>query len=95
MQAEAMQEIDDSDVVHAWRTVLGLLAAEMPKASFETWVRDTVAVRYDGHATLTVATRNSYARDWLTDRMTTTIERLLAGVGGSKQFSRVEFVAAS
>lgn len=89
---EPLQELDDQEVVHAWHTVLGQLAAEMPKASFETWVRDTVPVRYDGH-TLTVATHNSYARDWLASRMTAAIERLLAGLGGRKTFAHVEFVA--
>lgn len=87
---EPMQEIEDEEVRHAWHTVLGLLAAEMPKASFETWVKDAVAVRYDGH-TLTVGCRNQYARDWLDSRLKTTIERLLAGTAGLGMFASVEF----
>jgi len=48
----------------AWQSVLGQLQMEMPRASFDTWVRDTKRVSYqDG--TLTVGVRNAYARDWL------------------------------
>jgi len=62
-----------------WLQVLTLLQADMPRASFETWVRDTQAVRYDGN-TLTVAVRNTYAQDWLESRMTATVQRMLVGI---------------
>ena len=52
----------------AWQSALGQLQMEMPKASFDTWVRDTQVVSYtDG--TLTVGVRNAYARDWLESRL--------------------------
>jgi hypothetical protein len=63
----------------AWQSVLGQLQIEMPRASFETWVRDTQVVRYDGNA-LTVIVRNSYARDWLENRIQSTVERMLVGI---------------
>ena len=31
----------------AWQSVLGQLQMEMPRASFDTWVRDTHVVVYD------------------------------------------------
>jgi hypothetical protein len=92
-ELEPLHEIDDEEIRHAWRTVQGLLSVEMPPASFDTWVRDTVAVRYDGH-TLTVGTRNSYARDWLKSRMTGTIERLLSSTAGLGKITRVTFAVA-
>lgn len=63
----------------AWQAVQGQLQMEMPRASFETWVRDAQAVRYDGNA-LTIAVANQYAADWLENRLTSTINRLLIGI---------------
>jgi chromosomal replication initiator protein len=63
----------------AWQSVLGQLQMEMPRASFDTWVRDTKPVSYqDG--TLTIGVRNAYARDWLESRLTSTVSRLLVGI---------------
>ena len=31
----------------AWQSALGQLQMEMPKASFDTWLRDTSLVAYD------------------------------------------------
>jgi chromosomal replication initiator protein len=63
----------------AWQSVLGQLQMEMPRASFDTWVRDTKPVSYqDG--TLTIGVHNAYARDWLESRLASTVSRLLVGI---------------
>ena len=63
----------------AWQSALGQLQMEMPKASFDTWVRDTRVVNYDdGH--FSIGVRNAYARDWLESRLTSTVTRLLMGI---------------
>jgi len=52
---------------------------EMPKASFDTWVRDTHLLAYqDGR--FTIGVRNSYARDWLESRLSSTATHLLCGI---------------
>ena len=67
------------NVEQAWQSVLGQLQMEMPRASFDTWVRDTKPVSYqDG--TLTIGVRNAYARDWLESRLASTVSRLLIGI---------------
>ena len=63
----------------AWQSVLGQLQMEMPRASFDTWVRDTKPVSYN-EGTLTVGVRNAYARDWLENRLANTVNRLLLGI---------------
>ncbi len=63
----------------AWQSVLGQLQMEMPKASFDTWVRDTKPLSYD-NGTLTIGARNAYARDWLESRLSSTVCRLLTGI---------------
>jgi len=51
----------------------------MPRASFDTWVRDTKPVSYN-EGTLTIGVRNAYARDWLESRLASTVNRLLVGI---------------
>jgi chromosomal replication initiator protein len=67
------------NVDQAWQSVLGQLQMEMPRASFDTWVRDTKPVKYND-GLLTVSVRNAYARDWLESRLAGTVSRLLVGV---------------
>jgi chromosomal replication initiator protein len=67
------------DAEQAWQSALGQLQMEMPKASFDTWVRDTQVASYvDGLFTVTV--HNAYARDWLESRLSSTVTRLLMGI---------------
>jgi len=63
----------------AWQSVLGQLQMEMPRASFDTWVRDTQVVSL-GDNLLTISVRNAYARDWLESRLASTVSRLLIGI---------------
>jgi chromosomal replication initiator protein len=72
-------EEEKMDAEQAWQSALGQLQMEMPKASFDTWVRDTRIASYeDGHFTVTV--HNAYARDWLESRLSSTVTRLLMGI---------------
>ncbi len=63
----------------AWQSVLGQLQTEMPKASYDTWVRDTQVLSYED-GLLTIGVDNAYARDWLESRLASTVNRLLVGV---------------
>lgn len=63
----------------AWQSVLGQLQMEMPRASFDTWVRNTKPVSYQ-NGTLTIGVHNAYARDWLESRLASTVSRLLVGI---------------
>lgn len=60
----------------AWQSVLGQLQMEMPRASFDTWVRDTRPLAYE-NGMITVGVRNAYARDWLESRLATNVSKLL------------------
>ncbi len=63
----------------AWEQVLGQLRYTLNRADFETWLRDARPLAYDGQV-LTVGVANAYARDWLTDRLRTTLEQQLRGI---------------
>ena len=67
----------DLDVM--WQSVLGQLQMEMPKASFDRWVRDTWVLGFEA-GTLTIGVRNADARDWVENRLSSTISRLLVGI---------------
>jgi chromosomal replication initiator protein len=64
---------------------------EMPRASYDTWVRDTRPMAYE-NGIITVGVRNAYARDWLESRLAATVSRLLIGVLNSNV--TVEFVVS-
>jgi len=62
----------------AWQAALGQLQLEMPKAAFDTWVRDAELIsETDGD--FQIGVHNAYARDWLDSRLKSTITRLLNG----------------
>ena len=62
---------------------------EMSKATFDTWVRNTRLVSYED-SQFTIGVPNAYARDWLEDRLSTTVTRMLSGMMNDQQ--SVEFV---
>ena len=63
----------------AWQAALGQLQIEMPKAAFDTWVRDAELVSYED-GTFIIGVQNAYARDWLESRLSSTVTRLMTGV---------------
>jgi chromosomal replication initiator protein len=77
------------DAQQAWQAVLGQLQMEMSKASFDTWVRHAELVSYELD-TFTIGVQNAYARDWLEDRLSSTICRMLNGLMNNPQ--QVKFV---
>lgn len=64
-----------------WQAALGQLQVEMPRSAFETWVRDAELLTYeDGE--FVVGVQNAFARDWLEDRLRSTVTRVLSGIAG-------------
>jgi chromosomal replication initiator protein len=62
----------------AWQATLGQLQMDMSKASFDTWVRSAQLLKQEGE-TVTIGVRNAYARDWLDNRLSSTVSNLMAG----------------
>lgn len=69
------------DVERVWDAVLGQLQLEMPRASFDTWVRDSELITYED-GTYIIGVQNAYARDWLEDRLRSTVSRVLTSITG-------------
>lgn len=75
----------------AWQAALGQLQLEMPKAAFDTWVRDAELLTQKGNQ-LQIGVKNAYARDWLENRLKNTITRLVTG--SMDQNVEIEFVVS-
>jgi len=64
-----------------WHATLGELQLQMTRATFDTWVRPTHALTYqDG--SMTVGVHSPYAKEWLENRLNTTIQRTVTGIVG-------------
>ncbi len=62
----------------AWQAALGQLQVDMPKGTFDTWVRDAELVAYED-GSFVIGVNNAYARDWLESRLKSVVTRLLTG----------------
>ena len=76
----------------AWQAALGQLQLEMPKAAFDTWVRDAELISVSDDI-FQVGVHNAYARDWLDSRLKSTIVKLLAGT--LNRAIEIDFVVSS
>jgi chromosomal replication initiator protein len=63
----------------AWHAAQGQLQLEMPKAAYDTWVREAEYFSYED-GTFVVSVHNAYARDWLEGRLSSTVVRILTGM---------------
>jgi chromosomal replication initiator protein len=77
-----------------WHAALGELQLQMTKATYDTWVRPTRALAYDptsgNGGALTVGVHSPYAKEWLENRLDTTIRRTVTGIIG--QSTEVRYV---
>jgi chromosomal replication initiator protein len=62
-----------------WQMVLSELALQMPSATYDTWVRDTVVIAYEDGEFI-IGMPNAYARDWLENRLRHNIKRTLSSI---------------
>lgn len=61
-----------------WNATLCELQLQMTRATFDAWVKPTQAIEYDvGSACLKVKVRNTYAKEWLDNRLYEMIARVV------------------
>ena len=65
----------------AWQTALGELQLQLSKATFDTWVKSTYVISCED-GTFLIGVHTGYAKDWLENRLLTTIKRTLVGIVG-------------
>jgi chromosomal replication initiator protein len=64
-----------------WHATLGELQLQMTRATFDTRVRPTHAINYQDGA-MVVGVHSPYAKEWLENRLNTTIQRTVTGIVG-------------
>lgn len=65
-----------------WQAALGQLQLEMPRATFETWLRGATLLTHDEGAYV-IGVANAYQKDWLENRMLGTVKRTVSGIAGN------------
>ena len=75
--------VQDKAGLKVWHAARGQLQIELSKAIYDTWVRDVELSEFDGDE-LVLGAANNYARDWLTDRLKSTVERIVTGILGKE-----------
>ena len=73
--------MSESTAREVWRAVLGDLQLQLPRPTFETWLKPTEGVAFDGN-TFVVEAPNSFAVEWLERRMYHALQKTLKKVSG-------------
>ncbi len=71
----------DTNPATIWAAALGQLQVSVNKPNYDTWLRDTVGLRFDD-ATFVVGAHNDFTTEWLDIRMRKVILQALARVAG-------------
>jgi len=65
----------------AWNATVGQLKIELPKATFDTWVKQTKFISWDeNNSLMTIGANNAFACDWLESRLKSTVINKLTGM---------------
>ncbi|MEE8465616.1 MAG: chromosomal replication initiator protein DnaA [Dehalococcoidia bacterium] len=73
--------MSESTAREVWRAVLGDLKLQLPRPTFETWLKPTEGVEYDDHV-FVVEAPNSFAVEWLERRIFHALQKTLHKVSG-------------
>jgi chromosomal replication initiator protein len=77
------------DLKGVWEAVKGELQLQMTKATYDTWISNTFPIAYED-GTFFIGVHNTYAKEWLENRLQTIIKRTLIGL--TNQTAEVKFV---
>jgi len=74
--------VETPDYVQAWQMILGQLKVEMSRTDFETWVKSLIPLGFndDSQSVFRLGATNSYGRDWVEARLSSTIGNMLSGL---------------
>ncbi|MQC17031.1 MAG: chromosomal replication initiator protein DnaA [Chloroflexi bacterium] len=77
------------DPFQLWQSALKVLATQVSRANYDTWLEGTMGVRFEDDV-LTVGTRSEFVTEWLQKRLRPAILRTLAEIHGSAVEIRFE-----
>jgi chromosomal replication initiator protein len=73
--------MSESTAREVWRAVLGDLQLQLPRPTYETWLKPTEGISYD-ELSFVVEAPNSFAVEWLERRMYHALQKTLKKVSG-------------
>ena len=71
----------DNGAQGLWQTALAQLQLQVTRPNFDTWLKDTVGVRFDD-SLFEVAAPNDFATEWLSTKLRPLIAKTLSGIVG-------------
>jgi chromosomal replication initiator protein len=77
-----------------WETALGELQLQVTRPNYDTWLRDTVGLRYDA-GELVVGAPSDFATEWLSRKLRPLIAQTLTGIAGEPLPVNFEVLGAS
>jgi chromosomal replication initiator protein len=77
------------DLKGVWDATKGELQLQMTKATYDTWISNTFPIAFED-GTFIIGVHNTYAKEWLENRLLTIIKRTLIGLTSST--AEVKFV---
>ena len=75
--------MSESTAREVWRAVLGDLQLQLPRPTFETWLKPTEGITYD-EGVFVVEAPNSFAVEWLERRIYQSLQKTLRKVTGQE-----------
>ena len=87
--AAAVDALPSPEAQSMWEPVLESLAKELPRTTFDTWLKETEGLRCDGDVVV-VRVPSVFTIAWLEQRMYQTMLRALRGVAGDQWDVRFE-----
>ncbi|MCY4364807.1 MAG: hypothetical protein OXE17_01060 [Chloroflexi bacterium] len=87
--AAAMDALPSPEAQAMWEPVLESLANELPRTTFDTWLKDTTGLRFEGNE-LVVRVPSVFTVAWLEQRMYQSILRALRACSGDQWDVRFE-----
>ncbi len=64
-----------------WQAALGEIQLQMPRANYDTWLKDTFIVSHED-GVFVIAAPTPFAREWLANRLAGHVKRTLTGILG-------------
>ena len=64
-----------------WVAALGQLQIQVSKPNYDTWLRDTEGISYEGN-TFTINVPNAFVAEWLDNRLNSLIKKTLVSILG-------------
>jgi chromosomal replication initiator protein len=80
------------DLKAMWEAAKGELQLQMTQATYDTWIRNTFAIAYED-GTFVIGVDNTYAKEWLENRLLSVIKRTLIGL--TNRTVEIRFVVRS